>query len=500
MPSDDREQQFERGLARHLRGGSADAACPDAEILAAYHERTLAPEELEQWKKHIAGCARCQETLALVESSELVLEEQKEQEAVAHFQPASTLLPAEMASAPTVRQVAASGASITAMKASGALKSVAGKKSKILRWAAPLGAIAAVLILWVSLRTSKNSLENMAAPNSVQVAENRESRQQVSQDEPKAADEGMAAALATKKTLAPGDVAREKDSGTKPAPPLIRPPAVTGPAHSAGVYAQRDAWSVQDRSDKQIAREAAQGKVEQPVTPAKKNNGVSYGMGATVGATRGTAEPSEAPAAVVRDNASDANALSAKVAANAPAASSAKSLAAPRVTENKAKEDALPNSRQTVKEASTTASADTSSTSQAVAGENKQDHAFDRRNDVIVAATGKQGWRVGTGGLIEYRGDGGKTWKAQKSGVTADLISGSAPTEKICWVVGKAGTLLLTSDGGKHWKVLSTPVGEDLARVEAMDAQHAKIWSAGDNAAYVTDNGGLSWSSASDMK
>src|SRR3974390_1334469 len=72
MPSDERDRQFERALQRHLRGNSRDAACPDAETLAAYHERTLSLEELARWKEHIGGCVRCQETLALVEETNSV--------------------------------------------------------------------------------------------------------------------------------------------------------------------------------------------------------------------------------------------------------------------------------------------------------------------------------------------------------------------------------------------------------------------------------------------
>ena len=81
MPIDDREQEFERALARHLR--DAQGACPDAEILAAYHERTLSLEEMAKWKEHIAACERCQEALALVEQTEAVdSEEWKEQDFV----------------------------------------------------------------------------------------------------------------------------------------------------------------------------------------------------------------------------------------------------------------------------------------------------------------------------------------------------------------------------------------------------------------------------------
>ena len=57
MAVDDRDPKFERALARELRGDSAQAGCPDAETLAAYHERSLSLEEMAHWKQHISGCA-----------------------------------------------------------------------------------------------------------------------------------------------------------------------------------------------------------------------------------------------------------------------------------------------------------------------------------------------------------------------------------------------------------------------------------------------------------
>src|SRR5271154_4626151 len=80
MGSDERDQQFERALGRHLRGAEQYAACPDPETLAAYHERTMSLEEMSRWKEHIAGCARCQEALALVEQSEGALAEEWQDE------------------------------------------------------------------------------------------------------------------------------------------------------------------------------------------------------------------------------------------------------------------------------------------------------------------------------------------------------------------------------------------------------------------------------------
>src|SRR6202007_1380000 len=75
MPFDDRDPKFERALAQHLRGGASQATCPDAETLAAYHERNLSIDEMARWKEHISACEVCQEALALVETTEKQLAE-----------------------------------------------------------------------------------------------------------------------------------------------------------------------------------------------------------------------------------------------------------------------------------------------------------------------------------------------------------------------------------------------------------------------------------------
>ncbi len=60
MAPDERDRNFDKAIARHLRSaaasgdatsGAADsllrsASCPDAETLAAYHERSVLPAEL----------------------------------------------------------------------------------------------------------------------------------------------------------------------------------------------------------------------------------------------------------------------------------------------------------------------------------------------------------------------------------------------------------------------------------------------------------------------
>src|SRR5258708_27943823 len=87
MGSDERDRIFDKALSRHLRAsqGAAHAAlqrgsCPDAETLAAYHERSLLPEELNSWKAHIVGCAHCQGSLAQLESTDQIPREAADKE------------------------------------------------------------------------------------------------------------------------------------------------------------------------------------------------------------------------------------------------------------------------------------------------------------------------------------------------------------------------------------------------------------------------------------
>jgi photosystem II stability/assembly factor-like uncharacterized protein len=67
----------------------------------------------------------------------------------------------------------------------------------------------------------------------------------------------------------------------------------------------------------------------------------------------------------------------------------------------------------------------------------------------------KRGWAVGEDGELLFSKDGGRTWKSQKSKVTADLSAVRFADRKRGWVAGAGGVLLRTTDGGAHWKALS---------------------------------------------
>jgi hypothetical protein len=101
-------------------------------------------------------------------------------------------------------------------------------------------------------------------------------------------------------------------------------------------------------------------------------------------------------------------------------------------------------------------------------------------------------WRVSDAGLIQRSTDAGKTWTVQASGVVADLLAGSAPSEAICWVVGRNATILRTIDGGEHWKKVRSPSGAEISGVFATSDQQATVTAGGQT--YRTTDGGQTWS------
>ncbi len=96
MAPDERDRIFDKALARHLRadGSSPSTAnapfrefvrvgeCPGPETLAAYHERSLLPEEMNSWKEHIVGCANCQTVLSHLEATDEIPLQAAEEEKV----------------------------------------------------------------------------------------------------------------------------------------------------------------------------------------------------------------------------------------------------------------------------------------------------------------------------------------------------------------------------------------------------------------------------------
>src|SRR5215470_4718983 len=124
-------------LGADLRGRAERLHCPEPDVLAAYHERSLLPDEMNSWKEHIVGCAHCQAILAELEATDSIRLEAAGKEEVLVMQPAA------MAAAPADR---------TAARAEPSEESRVARMPRRVRWQwlAPAGALAAGLLVWVA--------------------------------------------------------------------------------------------------------------------------------------------------------------------------------------------------------------------------------------------------------------------------------------------------------------------------------------------------------------
>lgn len=77
----------------------------------------------------------------------------------------------------------------------------------------------------------------------------------------------------------------------------------------------------------------------------------------------------------------------------------------------------------------------------------------------------KNGWAVGTSGKIFQTVSGGKTWREQNSGVSADLTDVVFLTTSEGFAVGNEGTILHTTTAGNVWVAEKTKVRHRLEKV-----------------------------------
>lgn len=447
MPLDDRDTKFEKALSRHLR-----AECPDAETLAAYHERELAPEEMIRWKKHIAGCGACQEILAQLEATESIPQAAEEM---------------------AVRNLAA--ARFAASKRAGARPGGRGfarlmqaqqmpKRTAPWKWAAPAGAIAAGLLVWLAVNEMRPPGITTQAP--VQVAERRPemeptappSRNEAGRPREESLDRATANKLAE-----PESKVKVPSAAPEPSRAEIQTRALgkVQPQAQAGAKEQQlqTAQTFDDKLRSNVElRQQAQRKDETASlagVQAKTANKPISGATESVEVTTAAAAPPLPPPA--------------------PAARDEKKKAAVGLMAGQA-------------------------VSGGISSNYKQD-GYLREADVsalrmIQSPDGKVTWRFGENGLILHSTEKTAGWQAQGGGVSVELTGGSAPNEKVCWIVGREGTILRTTDGGEHWKKISSPIVGDIGGVTATDATHAVVWDAASRQSYETQDGGVTWTAA----
>jgi Photosynthesis system II assembly factor YCF48 len=463
MPRDDRERNFENALARNLQANtpagsqsnapasspashSASASdCPDAEILAAYHERLLSPEEMISRKEHIAVCPRCQEILAQLEATdEISLEADQEEfaplQAVAV--PRMPVLQAAQSSArPPAQEVAAQRASRLEVP----------RRSANWRWLAPAGALAAILLVWVALH-ERSAQEFKLAQNQHALAP----------------EVSPPAAPPAPQPLSKEESAR-KDSSAEPAT-KVAVPRITDALHG-----ERNA------PHQKVLPSAPLSKLAEP-------NG-SPRLGDSIAAKRAVQTQSRVLAQSPDED---------QQRAAAPQSSAA---TAPSITESPVNSVAPapailgPSRAKKAEAAAGTAAEPTLHQLTRVGALATRENvtSFVAQNSVPVSSPdGTVTWRLASSGIVQRSDDGGSNWTLQKTAVVTDLLAGSATTNNVCWIVGRAGTILLTTDGGKHWRKTSSPTTGDIASVFAVNAEQATITTTTKNS-YQTSDAGITW-------
>jgi len=451
MPLDDRERSFENAVAGHLRPAGSHGACSDAETLAAYHEQSLAPEVMVSLKSHISDCERCQQILAELQATDEI---------------------------PLAADIAKPE---TAAAKSGVLV-IPARKPILWGWGAPAGALAAGLLVWITLYES-NSGRFAKAPSRGDAKSTEIATAQPSSASPQPAPSVDPTANSERLTgdalgrsdrvqpslskIAPGlqghaqPLKKEKNSRNsgKPSSPIE---GVAGGLAGAG------AKLVTPPGSEPVLQATPPGNVTQtvtvePVPAARAANRLDQ-------AEVGKAE-SEAKSAKDKEDASRSRSSS-PMPAPAPAPV-----------------PVLPQSSQSVE---VTAESSAITTLPAHGRETAQLLLTSGGAPITVSAPdGRVSWRIGPAGVILFSSDAGKTWLVQPSGIIADLLAGSAPSAKVCWIVGRGGTILRTTDKGKHWKKVQPPTPDDFVSVFAVNARQATVSPA--SRTYQTTDGGATW-------
>lgn len=484
MPADDRDPKFERALAQHLRGDSA-APCPDAETLAAYHERSLSLEEMAHWKQHISGCAACQETLALVETTEKQLAEDWEGEKI------PVLAGAERRPAPA-RALAAGREEVKSAEALGEATSAAAtapveisrrRRPPLLRWAVPLGAVAAGALVWIGIH-EQSALKRQA--ESIQIARNQPSSapvQSAQNEVAPAPEQKLTDTLRNAQPPAERDDRQERlaQEGTRERAESSKLESRRGipavPAGKPGGGAKDEEFAKKEPAGfggGVIADKTAPAPPPPPARALPQPKGLpSTTQSVEVSAAAPPVAPEPAPA-------TSSGPVAGGVAGEMGVADEKSPQAGKQKALNRQKADDLDTSAMMMKQ-----------------GVNERNvtslNALVTAPLIILTPDHKVWWKFHPAGTLELTTDGGKTWKSVDTGAGGAFIAGSAPSSKICWIAGKAGTLLLTTDRGAHWKALNTPITGELGGVRASDAKHATIWDAARQQGFATSDGGITW-------
>jgi hypothetical protein len=558
-----RDRRREEALARRMGDAldrldhSGAGECPDAELIAAYHEKSLQTDEIARWEDHFAICGRCRRILAVLAAD---VEAPLAENEVAHLGELIATVRAPRAAARPVESARPYRLSWRG------------------RWLAPALGVAAVLAVWFAMRPPWRTADQNLSGTFIAQAPKIEplpgaetgALQRPSEATPKKSSESDPEALKDRPItraqapnppidaiakdrsdagnaigrLAPnsGDVEnalrdqkKEKaESNGAPAsgavggtlsvpaaaPPPPAPPASAGKPPEALTRAQAQAQAsvtTQGLSDREAPRSTNQSVAITEATPLASTKGSTVGgiagnapgrdkqvLTAPVGADRSAAPlPPPPPPALPAPAARPPEPL--------PQAQrkGQATTQAPPVTET----PGSVSQTVTVTEAAPLVETTNSTLGGPLNASNAADLPLNGRNyqalvkldaagELPVQAktpSGKILWRAGKGGDIQRSADAGRTWILQTGPSQDDWLAGTAVSDKICWMVGRNGAIARTTDGKRWKKIAPPPVAADasgkLPDWIGITAAGAReaTVTASDQRRYATQDGGKTW-------
>jgi Photosynthesis system II assembly factor YCF48 len=451
-----RDKAIQNLTAEKLRSRMTSGnGCPDAEIIAAYFERILAPKDRARWEAHFDSCAACQQRIAA-----LVRMDEADEANLTH---------APRVAAPERRNV----------------------YSPRWLWAAP--ALVAVLVagLWF---TGEFSRIPIPPTETTPLARQPASAPAKTAEKQAAGHPSKGAAAEMPKTIA-----------------RAKAPPVQATAASA-----KDELKTAMNSPVQTSGQAGRFQAPKPqppaletVTPKGEREAESTSIPAAATESGGAGHGQAASAAPVTPPSANEQGResikplteSVEVRAEAPQVESAPppGVSAAKVSAKRSEAaDALGGIGGTGQLAK--ARAKSTEESMALRSANfsalvstpgihyTSSPGMTTRDGVTVPASL---WRVGRHGLIEHQNAQGE-WETKPSGVAVDLSDITFPSHEVGWAVGQDGTVLRSANAGKSWGRVTSPTDEDLVRVHATSAESAQVTTRS-GAVFATTDGAATW-------
>jgi photosystem II stability/assembly factor-like uncharacterized protein len=455
------DRRREEALARRL-GEALDRItprgtqpCPDAELIAAYHERSLAPGEIAECDAHFAACSRCRKILAVLAASDDTPLAETEVARLGELV-ATTRAPGE--AAPQIIKPTRSS-----------------RWDWRARWLAPVLGVAAVLSVWFAVRPPWRTVDQGAS--------------------------GTLIAQAPKNEPLPNEALRALDQSTNVSPRKSpEADAASAPVSSKNRSVARA------QSPSSDAESLAKNRAADSDTIAAPTPGAQVAGNAVRDEMKEQAElktaPADAPVPVPPQAAAPppmpAPRAQARIAGAASADKSVPGSTSQTVTVNG--EAPLVN---TTRGGLGSVENENKNGQLPLNGRKYEGLAVSNgttANAVLIKTlSGSNLWRAGKGGNIDRSTDAGQTWRPQGSPLREDWLAGVAVSDKVCWLAGRNGALARTTDG-EHWEQVAAPAvapaasGKlpDWVAVASADAQTATI-TASDQRRYSTQDGGKTW-------